>query len=379
MSRLSSTARGTTVLAAAALCLVIAALGVTQTTWWEDLTESPSDEAQGDIGAVLPTAIVTRADVSDLEELEAQLRFEDAVTFVHRVDPIETTVTQTFGAGRSTQSVSTTVLEPDARAVTALPTPGQVINPGDVLYETDSTPVFTAPGAIAPWRTMSADTTGPDVEQLEAYLVAGGWADGDVVVIDTEWTAETTAAIEVWQEATEQAVTGEVALGDIWFINSPILVTNVHATEGVLLSDGDAAFSYTSDRRTIQTSVAELPAGLLDAADLVVRLPDRSLVPAQVQSIQGSDNGFDLVATADLPDDIATVDGVEVTLVWTVNELTNALTLPPEAVRRTDSGTYVVDVLESDVVRTTEVEVLGQAGRVVAIAGVDERSQVLVP
>ena len=53
--------------------------------------------------------------------------------------------------------------------------------------------------------------------------------------------------------------------------------------------------------------------------------------------------------------------------------------MPPEAIRRLDDGRYVVDVLEGDDVVTVPVEVLGQAGRVVAIAGVNEAQLVVIP
>lgn len=47
--------------------------------------------------------------------------------------------------------------------------------------------------------------------------------------------------------------------------------------------------------------------------------------------------------------------------------------------QRLDSGEYVVYVLTGEDVRQTPVEIIGQAGRVVAVRGVDERAQVLIP
>ena len=328
---------------------------------------------------MLDTAIVTRTDVADQDDLAGELRYQDEVRFVHRIDPVEVTVTQRVGAGRAAQTVTTTVLEPDDRAVTALPEPGQIIAPGDVLYETDSTPVYALEGEVAAWRTMEADTSGPDVAQLQRHLLDGGWGS-DELTDDGTWSTATTDAVEAWQEATSQEVTGQVALGDVWFVAAPIRITEVIATEGLVVTDGEELFAYTSDRRAIEATVAELPEGLLDASDLTARLPDGSTVAADLRSVRGSETGFDLMFDVELPaSGVPVVDGLEVTMTWTVNELVDALTLPPEALRRMDSGTYVVDVLEGDVIRTTQVEVLGQAGRVVAVAGVPERTQVLVP
>ena len=76
---------------------------------------------------------------------------------------------------------------------------------------------------------------------------------------------------------------------------------------------------------------------------------------------------------------VGSVDRLPVTVEWTIAELDDELTIPPEAIRRLDSGVYVVDVLDGDTIRRTEVEVIGQAGRVVAITGLPERTRVLIP
>ena len=73
------------------------------------------------------------------------------------------------------------------------------------------------------------------------------------------------------------------------------------------------------------------------------------------------------------------MNNVEVTTTWVSSELVDALTLPPEAIRRLDDGRYVVDVLEGEEVRTVPVDVLGQAGRVVTIDGVNETQLVVIP
>ena len=373
------------------------------TQWWQDLagTEEAADELPSNLGDIIPTAVVTRSNVADEGELAGRLRFQDRIEFVHRVDPTETVIveevttpapavaaapTAARGPGAAATAapaapivttVETVVEEPGQRAITGLPSPNALIEPGDVLYETDSTPVFALPGEVAAWRTIESGVIGPDVAQLHAYLAANGW--GDTLEGDT-WDSATTTAVQQWQTDTGQTVTGTVELGDIWFISGPIRITEVTATEGLIVVDGDPLFAYTSNSRAIQTSVAELPEGLVEATDLTARLPDGSTAPVEIRSIRGTDEGFDLILDIEIPDGaVPAVNGLEITTRWTVAELVDALTVPPEAIRRIDSGAYVVDVLEGDVVRTTEVQVIGQAGRVVAIDGVAERGQVLIP
>ncbi len=381
-SRVRSGIRSVLGLAVVAALTFAALLFLRDTTWWQDLTagdDAALDELPSDLTQVLPTAVVTRSNVVDEADLVGVLRYEDEVEFVHRIDPVETIVTQQIGTGRRVQTVSATIEEPGQRAITALPAPAQIISSGDVLYESDSTPVFAFAGRTAAWRTMNADTDGDDVAQLQANLLAGGWAS-ESLRANGEWTDSTTAAVEAWQEATGQEVTGTVALGDVWFIPGSIRITAVSATEGVIVTDGTPLFSYTAESRAIEATVDDLPEGLLDADDLRTRLPDGTEVPAKLRSITGVDDGFRIVIDADLDGvSIADVDGIEVTTTWSVSELVDALTVPPEALRRLDSGAYIVEVLEGDVIRTVEVDVVGQAGRVVAISGVDEQARVLIP
>lgn len=366
-------------LAAVGAVAVLAWLLIRDTEWWKELGEDAAVELPSDLTEVLSTAVVTRATVSDDATLAGDLRYQDAVMFSHRIDPVETIVTSQIGSGRNVQTVASTILEPDNRTITALPTPGQVVAPGDVLYETDSTPVYAMVGDVAAWRTMEVGLIGPDIAQLQSNLLDGGWGSDDLVD-DGTWSTATTDAVAQWQEDTGQIVTGFVELGDVWFIAGPIRITDVLGTEGLVVSDGDDVFEYTSDVRAIEATVEEVPEGLLAAEDLTARLPDGSVVPVELRSVRGTVDGFEILLDLDIPDGaVPAIDGFEVPVSWTVNELVDSLTVPPEALRRVDGGNYVVDVLDGDVIRTTVVEVLGSAGRVVAVDGVDELNRVLVP
>ena len=359
--------------------VVVGWVFVRDTQWWADLTESEAAaEVPTDLTEVFNTALVERADVSDEAELVGELRYQDAIDFVHRTDPVISFVTTTTGNGRQAQTVTTTVETPGQRTVTGLPTPGSVIDPGDVLYETDSTPVFTALGEVAAWRTLDSTTSGPDVEQLQTHLTNGRWAPDGFETLG-EWSTALTTAIETWQADTDQTVTGTVPLGDIWFISGPIRVTRVQATEGVIVEDGAAVFSYTSSDRAIEASLAEIPEGLLQADDLRVRLPGVGEVAATLRSTSGTDDGFDLLIDVETTEGVPEVNGIDATVSWTTSSISNALTLPPEALRRIDTGEYIADVLVGDSIEATPVDVIGQAGRLVAIDGLEERTRVLIP
>ena len=360
------------ILAIVAIIGVLVAVVVVgnQNDWWApEMVEAQPEP--------LSTASVTRTSVSDEDSLTGELRYQGEVVFSHRIDPIEVTTTTQVGNGRQAETITTTVFEPGERAVTALPQLGQIIEPGEALYETNSTTVFTAPGEVSAWRTMDAEANGDDVAQLQRFLIDSGFGEG--VVDDGVWSSATTTAVSSWQEQTGQDVTAVVELGDLWFIDGPIRIVNVRSTEGVFVQDGDPLFTYTSTDRRIEVQIDELPAGLLEANEFSGRLSTGPTISATLESVRGVDDGFELTFDAELPPDLPQVDGLDVTLTWTVSEIDDALTVPPEALRRTDAGSYIVDVVQGDSVTTTPVEVVGQAGRLVAISGLVEGAEVLVP
>lgn len=368
--------------ALAILCVLAVAWTVIEDTDWYASLSDPEDSSElpSDLTEVFETAVATRADVSDVEQLNGTLTYTDHVSFVHRVEPEISTTTETLGGGRNAQTVSSTVETPGSRAVTDLPEVGDQLAPGDVLYETDSTPVYLAAGAVAAFRTMGDGMTGDDIAQLQAFLIDAGWDTTGSIEPTGVWSAATTTAVELWQTNTGQDITGEVSLGDIWFVEGPIRIVSVESAVGVVAADGDAILSYTSTNRQVETSVEQIPEGLLEAPEILAELPDGATVPAEVLSVRGTETGFDLIFSIAIEGiDVETYDRLPVTLSWTKNEVVDEVTLPPEALKRLDTGGYVVDVLEGDLITRVPVDVIGQAGRIVAVTGVDERAIVLIP
>ncbi len=373
-----------------AVVVLVAAAGI-------NALAQPEASNQEDAAAPsFETTVASITTVSDTAELAGELRYQDSVDLVHRVDAIEVIIETQVpietapaaddarGAGAPVEApqfetVPTTTLEPGFRTITDLPSRGETILFGEVLYETDSTPVILAPGEVAAWRTMTLGTTGEDVAQLQRFLIAAAFADS-TLVDDGVWGADTTTAVQDWQEATGQTISPSVELGDIWFASTPVRITEVATSVGIVVGDGDPLFTYTSTNRAVEASVTELPDGLLDAEELSARLPDGTTSPATLRSVRGTDEGFDLILDVDLSSaDISDVNGLEVTTSWVTSELVDALTLPPEAIRRMEDGRYVVDVLDGEETRTVVVEVLGQAGRIVAVSGVTEAELIVIP
>ena len=97
-------------------------------------------------------------------------------------------------------------------AYTALPPPGQVVRRGHRLYEVDGSPVILLYGRRPEWRDLFLGVTpGPDVSQLDANLIALGYATPAALTVSDTFTAATSFAVQRWQAALGLTVTGVVA------------------------------------------------------------------------------------------------------------------------------------------------------------------------
>ncbi len=121
--------------------------------------------------------------------------------------------------------------------ITWLPATGQVIKPGQALYDVNGQPVMLFDGTFPAYRDLGPGVSdGLDVLQLNRNLVSLGFADGEITVNDT-WQAGTTAAVERWQASLGETETGTIKLGQIVFLPGPQRITQVNTSLG---SDGSA-------------------------------------------------------------------------------------------------------------------------------------------
>jgi hypothetical protein len=116
--------------------------------------------------------------------------------------------------------------------ITWLPSVGQVIKPGQTLYEVNGQPVILLDGTTPAFRDLNAsDTAGQDILQLNRSLVALGFNPEGIVVDDT-WQVATTAGVDMWQASLGEAETGSLSLGQIVFLPGEQLVSSLAATLG---------------------------------------------------------------------------------------------------------------------------------------------------
>jgi hypothetical protein len=101
-----------------------------------------------------------------------------------------TPVTATLG-----YADSYTVTGKGAGTLTSLPSAGQVIRQGQVLYRVDNgSPAVLLYGAVPAWRTLEEGLSGADVTQLNHDLVALGYADSsDISTLGWDYFSRETA------------------------------------------------------------------------------------------------------------------------------------------------------------------------------------------
>lgn len=248
-------------------------------------------------------------------------------------------------------------------AVSALPTPGQVITRGQRVYELDGAPVTLFYGARPCWRTLAADVTdGPDVLQLEQNLTALGYADASNLTVDAHFTWATQAAIRRWQQATGQLVTGQLSLGAVLYEPSPIRIAAVSAALGQPLRAGDPILRATSTTAVVALPIPTAQTYLIHVGDAVtVTLPSGTVTPGSVQAISaaatavsagnggGSQSGptqATVAATVTLTDPtaVSNLDQAPVTVNVTSRAVKNVLAVPITALVALAGGGYGVYV-----------------------------------
>jgi peptidoglycan hydrolase-like protein with peptidoglycan-binding domain len=116
--------------------------------------------------------------------------------------------------------------------ITWLPSVGQVIKPGQALFDIDQEPVVLLNGATPAYRDLdSGDSNGQDVLQLNQNLVALGF-NPDGIVVDDVWQPAATVGVEGFQASLGETETGSLSLGQVVFLPGDQIVSAVDASLG---------------------------------------------------------------------------------------------------------------------------------------------------
>lgn len=242
--------------------------------------------------------------------------------------------------------------------ITGLPTVGDVVQFGHPLMEVDGESVLLLQGARPAWRELGPNTSkGEDIRQLEAALVAMGYADPADLIVDDKWTSETTAAVKAMQGLNGMPVDGRLDTSEIVFSPDVVRIAKVGGSLGD--TAGAAGIEVSELDQTVTATVKSSKVDLFEVgAKVIVTMPNDDEIDGTVASIGASvaaDDGsitfpVEITTTALDVDDGTTVD-VELDVV----SAAGATAVPAEALLALAEGGYAVEVPDSSALSGTRL------------------------
>ena len=262
---------------------------------------------------------------------------------------------------------------------TELPGLGRVISQGHVLYRVNDRPVVLLRGSTPAYRTLSAGVSGPDVAELNADLVALGYATrAQLHPRSAFFGAATTTAVEKLQAALGVARNGSLALGQVVFEPTAVRVTSVSAQLGGRTQPGETVMQATSTARLVKIALAASQQTEVAVGNKVtITLPNNQTTPGVVSSVAtvatcpsssgpggssssaaapgadscssgGSGSGTPTIDVEVTPSDPAATgrwDQAPVQVGITTATVPNALVVPVAALLARSGGGYAVEVV----------------------------------
>jgi multidrug efflux pump subunit AcrA (membrane-fusion protein) len=238
--------------------------------------------------------------------------------------------------------------------LTWLPSAGQVIRQGQVLYRVDNgTPVVLLYGGVPAWRSMSEGTIGEDITQLNHDLVDLGYANGsDISSLGWDYYSwETQYAVEQMEEDLGvSSPSGSLTLGSVVFKPEALRISQVTANLGSPASG--PILSATSVQHTV---IIDLPTSMeseVKTGDAVsISLPNGSNTPGVISSVGSVASGSSTSATVTVnvslsnPSAAGSLDQAPVSVYITTSTASNVLVVEVEALLAQPSGGYAVEVV----------------------------------
>ncbi len=170
---------------------------------------------------------------------------------------------------------------------TELPVPGQVITQGQVLYRVNDSPVVLLYGSTPAYRALSAGATGADVAELNADLVALGYATANQLSPTSSFFGSATAtAVEKLQADLGVAQNATLALGQAVFEPTAVRVTSLSAQLGSSTQTGQTVMQGSSTTRQVQVALDASQQTDVAVGDTVtIILPNNQSTPGVVSSV----------------------------------------------------------------------------------------------
>jgi hypothetical protein len=314
--------------------------------------------------------------------------------------------TVTLGSLSAQQQVSATlgyagsysVLNQATGVYTQLPAAGQVVRRGQVLYQVNGDPVVLLYGSVPAYRSLSEGMTGADVRQLNANLVALGYAtSSELDPASAYFSAETAYALELYQDHLGIPETGSLAPGQAVFLSSAARVTTISAQLGAQAGPGSPVLQATATKRQVTIALdASEQSYVRDGDKVSITLPNNQTTPGVVSYVgtvattppsSGGTSSTPVITVDVTPSDPAAtghLDQAPVQVSITTATVSGVLIVPVDALVSLAGGGYAVEVVEPGGTHELVAVTLGlfdDADGTVQVsgAGLDARQHVVVP
>ena len=310
--------------------MIVVAAGAVA-AWRAGVFAQETASGTGQQGAPAPaTKPVVREDLSATTPMDATLGYADSY--------------QVTGQGGGT--------------LTWLPSPGQVITQGQVLYKRDNgSPVVLLYGSVPDWRGLDEGVTGQDVSQLNHDLVALGYASrADVVALGWDYYSwATTQAVQKLEEHLGvSSPPGSLSLGRVVFEPEALRVSQVTGRLGGQANS--PVLTATSDRHVVTISLDVSAQSQVKLGDAVsVTLPNGATTPGVVATVgtvatttqgqSGTSTTIPVQVKLTDPQAAGTLDQAPVTVYVTTATAQRVLVVPVTALLAQSSGGYDVEVV----------------------------------
>ncbi len=198
---------------------------------------------------------------------------------------VSLSATLTYRAGPDGSPYS--VINQASGIYTELPGPGQVISQGQVLYRVNDSPVGLLYGSTPAYRSLSAGASGADVTELNADLVALGYAtSAQLSATSSFFGSATTTAVEKLQADLGVTQNGTLALGQAVFEPTAVRVSSLSAQLGGSTQTGQTVMQGSSTTRQVQVALDASQQSDVAVGDTVtITLPNNQATPGVVSSV----------------------------------------------------------------------------------------------